>query len=76
MTPKEKAKELVDRYLNIQDSIGFNSHNLMYLKEAKQCVLICVDEILQTIPKEVMSYKPFMMNTDYWQEVKEEIKEL
>jgi hypothetical protein len=67
MTAKEKAKELVDKF-----RIG--DRNMK--SKAKQCALICIDEILQTIPKEVMSYKPFMMNTDYWQEVKEEINKL
>ena len=67
MTPKEKAKELVNKFLQIYDG---------RVPQAKQCALICVDEILQTIPNEVMSYKPFMMNTDYWQEVKEDINKL
>ena len=64
MTHKEKAKELVNKFLQIYDG---------RVPQAKQCSLICVDEILQTIPNEVMSYEPFMMNTDYWQEVKQEI---
>ena len=64
MTHKEKAKELVNKFLQIYDG---------RVPQAKQCALICVDEILQTIPNEVMSYEPFMMNTDYWQEVKQEI---
>ena len=65
MTPKEKAIELLD---------AFNEHiewNLL-----KKCALICVDEILKNITEEVISYKPFMMNTDYWQEVREEINKL
>ena len=67
MKAKEKAKELVDRF-----RIG--DRNMK--SKAKQCALICVDEILKNIPEEVMSYKPFMMNTDYWQEVKQEINKL
>jgi hypothetical protein len=59
MTPKEKAKQLVDKY---------NTHELLYwhltLFQAKQCALIAIDEILQHC-YEVM--KPF------WQEVKQEI---
>ena len=66
---KEKAKELVDKFLNEQN-------NTEEISEAKQCALICVDEILENITEEVMTYKPFMMNTDYWQEVKEEINKL
>ena len=66
---KEKAKELVDKFLNEQN-------NTEEISEAKQCALICVDEILENITEEVMTYKPFMMNTDYWQEVKQEINKL
>ena len=69
MTEKEKAKELVDKFLNEQN-------NTEEISEAKQCALICVDEILENITEEVMTYKPFMMNTDYWQEVKQEINKL
>ena len=64
---KEKAKELVNRFLQIYDG---------RVPQAKQCALICVDEILENITEEVMTYKPFMMNTDYWQEVKQEINKL
>ena len=78
MKAKEKAKELVDRFMNIQDSIGFNSHNLIYLKEAKQCALICVDEIIKEIKEIQFNEDIFLEDTviSYWQEVKQEIKEL
>ena len=45
MTPKEKAKELVDKMWNIDErygSIGFH--------EAKQCALIAVDELIKIAP--------------------------
>jgi hypothetical protein len=65
MTPKDKAKELFDKYAMYLRS------NLMYDEEAKedakQCALIAVDEISQHC-YEVM--KPF------WQEVKQEIEKL
>ena len=65
MTAKEKAKEIAMKF----DKYGQTDN-------AVKCALICVDELLQTIPKEVMSYSPFMMNTDYWIEVKQEINKL
>ena len=75
MEAKEKAKELVDMFAD-----GLCEKLEMYNSEieigAKQCALICVDEILKNITEEVMTYKPFMMNTDYWQEVKQEINKL
>ena len=40
MTPKEKAKELVNKYLQVYDGKVF---------EAKQCALIAVDEMLSLI---------------------------
>ena len=65
MTPKEKAKELVDRFLKefpSTDDIGFGQ-----IKIAKQCALICVDEILNII-------KYFSIYKEYWEEVKQEIE--
>jgi hypothetical protein len=65
MTPKEKAKELFDKYAM------YLRANLMYdeeaIEDAKQCALIAVDEVLEHC-YEVM--KPF------WEEVKDEILNL
>jgi hypothetical protein len=60
MTPKEKAKELVEKY-RISKAIteGYG----------KQCALIAVDEILS-----VVWYVP--VDIEYWQEVKKEIEKL
>ncbi|NDG33407.1 hypothetical protein EB118_25555 [bacterium] len=57
MTPKEKAKELVLKYLRIDNNTKewFNSHI------AKQCALIAVDEILN------------INSGHYWLDVKNEI---
>ena len=73
MKSEEKAKELVEKYQFNGDMID---DVRMSEESAVECALICVDEVLENITEEVMTYKPFMMNTDYWQEVKEEIKEL
>ena len=75
MEAKEKAKELVDMFDNVVHS-NAGSNNFDFESAAKQCALICIDEILENITEEVMTYKPFMMNTDYWQEVKQEINKL
>ena len=69
MTPEEKAIKLVDTYLativfNIKENI-----NASVIGAAKQCALICVDEILKNtliIPKVL----------NYWEEVKQEIQKL
>lgn len=58
MTPKEKAKELVDKFSWIDCS-----------SDAKQCALICVDEILET-------YIDLDPKLNYWEEVKQEINKM
>ena len=68
MTPKEKAKELVDRFKKLDttfDGVDVLCH------EAKQCALICVDEILKTHPN-----SNFMPIINEWNEVKKEIQKL
>jgi len=62
MTPKDKAKELVDKF----DGVGLQMRN-----EAIACALICVDEILN-----INSVDKDIELSDYWNEVKEEIKKL
>jgi hypothetical protein len=47
MTPKEKAKELVDK---------FNVVGLQQRAEAYQCAVIAVDEILKTNPYKARNY--------------------
>ena len=76
MTPKEKATELVLKYLRLQEP----NYNWFHKGLAKQCALIAVDEVLD-----------FMMDDDkesetcywanhpllsYWYEVKQEIEKL
>jgi hypothetical protein len=57
MTPKEKAMEIAMKF----DKKGETDN-------AKQCALICVDEILNTILYDI--------EIPYWQEVKQEISRL
>ena len=66
MTPKEKAKELVDKFeLNCAGIIS-NSEDWETL--AKESALIVVDEILNVL---FQHHK-----IDYWKEVKQEICDL
>lgn len=67
MTPKEKAKELVTKYTIYVAEMNEYEY-------AKQCALIAVDEILA---QDVFGYTSDWSNTiEYWQEVKQEIKNL
>ena len=61
MTPKEKAKELTDKYTMYQNGYG-------YEYKVKQCALIAVDEILGYLESD-----GFPLEIEYWQEVKKEI---
>ena len=63
MTPKEKAKELVDKYSFVE------IQNYTSMFEVKQCALIAVDEILNND-----GFTQFdIYLTEYWQQVKQEI---
>jgi hypothetical protein len=77
MTPKEKAKDLINKY--IKPTIKWNPINdVGYYNDinaAKQCALIAVDEILKTNPYE-WDGEDLNSNIDYWQEVKQEIEAL
>ena len=67
MTAKDEAKELIQLFYNKQCS---HSITELAYKSAKQCALICVDEILREIPKR------FDSEERYWIEVKKEISRL
>jgi hypothetical protein len=65
MTPKEKAKELRDKYLPIVDYGQTEANNY-----AKKGALIAVDEILKK------HYDDWDNNSIYWQQVKTEIEKI
>jgi len=65
MKHKEKAKELVDKFINATDYNGYGT----------ECALIAVDEII----KETKLHDKTIYQhgrTFYWQEVKQEIEKL
>jgi hypothetical protein len=78
MTPKDKAKELVDKFT----VVGLQQRN-----EGIQCALICVDEVLKSYPhsydiekestksgEDIIIITNTRSNIGYWNEVKEEIQ--
>ena len=68
MTPKEKAKELVNKFLQ------YTPVEFEY-EYAKQCALIAVDEVMYSLS--VMPYgMEYLSKIDYWEEVKQEINNL
>ena len=64
MTPKEKAKELVNKFLQIYDG---------RVPQAKRCALICADELIKLYEFENPN-RGFKIS--YWDEVKQEINKL
>ena len=85
MTPKEKAKELVesfipyaDRHLYFKKLATYVPSEEHQLDSAKQCALIAVNEIIKSNP--IMPLE-FMLESEaldaaneYWTEVKKEIE--
>ena len=71
MTPKEKAKELMD-------TIFYRTYHIKS-EDAKQCALITVDEILSNEKIELPFNKRnqiYFCDIEYWQEVRKEIENL
>jgi len=79
MTPKEKAKELVDKFKIYADDNYADDTNPYYGQilankrivlhnSAKQCALIAVDELINDRLNSNILYP------SYWQEVKQEIE--
>ncbi len=69
MTPKEKAKDLVDKYYHL---FSVELENTITDYEAKECSLIAVDEILNYDNQFIQTEEQF----NYWKEVKQEIDKL
>jgi len=68
MTPKEKAEELVGKFVSITLWNG-------YVTSAKECAYIAVDEILKMVDETMQGW----LDADiiaHWKQVKEEIEKL
>ena len=70
MTAEGKAKELVDRFTLYLGTDVSGEECYVDILEAKQCALICVDEILGG------SRLFYIEDYSYWKEVKQEINKL
>ena len=82
MTPKEKAKELVDKFYQttpneawINEPLGI-AEPFGSWKQARQCALIAVDEIILANPYSNTFKNVEYSSMDYWKEVKQEIEKL
>jgi hypothetical protein len=70
MTPKEKAKELFDKY---DKNIVSTNYKHICKQALIQCVLIAVDELIN---QENQYNNGSFYYSIYWQEVKQEIERL
>ena len=74
LTPKDKAEDLFMMYVNKGMSQIKPVINRVIRKEmAKQCALIAVDEILDA---SMLYFDDLNSYVNYWQEVKQEIKNI
>lgn len=73
MKPKEKAKELFNKYSFIKIIFGYDLPS----DKAKECAIICVDEILKELGC-AYNGAPITTNDhkEYWIAVKSEIENL
>jgi hypothetical protein len=74
MTPKEKAIELIDKF-KLKQNFFTNS----FIKTtAKECALIAVDEILESLGYKKLSDSPYttLEARQYYVQVKQEIENL
>jgi hypothetical protein len=75
MTPKEKAQELVDKYVSLTDVWVYGISSWEY---KKKCALIAVDEICEILEDNGFTFTEYHDRTtiEYWLQVKQEIEKL
>jgi hypothetical protein len=79
MTPKEKAKELTEKFNNINNAIFRLLRKPVINSISKQCALIAVDELIRVFDEDFDDYRSYYnyhTADEYWQEVKNEIEKL
>jgi hypothetical protein len=72
MTPKEKALELYNK-MEVDVNDYESNHPSYSQKQAIECALICVDEILNTLIHFELTAGIFIIE-EYWEDVKNELK--
>jgi hypothetical protein len=76
MTPKEKAEELYNKFLNPSGDTYL--YGMLEHESAKECALIAVDEILEALGYKSLSDSPYttLEARQYYLQVKQEIENL
>ena len=73
MTPKEKSEELISKFEKIKDSLSPYGNSLLFDKEAIECALITVNQLMNEYP----SFPRGTWEESralYWLEVKKELE--
>jgi hypothetical protein len=78
MTPKEKAKELIDTYLDIENKFNVDlfCDECGIERAAKYCALIAVDEMIVLIGEIAHTSDEYYLNRNELLEIKQEIENL
>ena len=76
MLPKEKAEELKNKFINT-NSLKLSDYSRIEFPTAKQCALICCDEILLTLNRDIQDINVvgniLLDLIKYWNNVREEL---
>lgn len=73
MNPQEKAKELIEKFKKIKRVHYVTKGKPLPTSEAKQCALICVEEIISSYEKTKEADRSLIPVYNYWKSVKEEL---
>ena len=89
MTPKEKAKELIDKFelvvkitgtseVNITSESNINLQKATAITYSKECALMCIDEIQEALIKGELNVSPYttLEARQFYVKVKQEINRL
>jgi len=79
MTPKEKAKEIINKYWGKHCAVDDEMEYTICIHLAKECALICVDELIEYswfTSIDLMSEPYCYSQKEFWEEVKTEIEKL
>jgi hypothetical protein len=72
MTPKEKARTLTNKFAKIEPYLP-TKETILFMYEAKQCAIICVDEMLEHAQMIETEYEGYKNPYEFLTKVKHEI---
>lgn len=80
MTPKDKAKELIDKfktysYYDHHDMVTRQESKESHIESTKECALIAVDEVVAFIDEHMQGWLDWDWKS-YWEQVKKEIEKI